>query len=96
MVIILYEDDLNLVFMNINEKLDKIAEQLCIPTKLLISQLLIALEYQMWHQMYAETQSFYSVVRYANNCTSILIYNNENIRNNRKVAEKFKEDILTK
>ena len=32
MVIMLYEDDLNLISMNINEKLDKIAEQLRVYT----------------------------------------------------------------
>ena len=32
MVIRLYEDDLNLIFMNIDEKLDKFAEQLRVYT----------------------------------------------------------------
>ena len=52
-----YAKDLNLMFININENMTnqtKLAKKLRgIPTNLLISQMLIALEYQTCFQMYA-------------------------------------------
>ena len=38
-----------------------------IPTKLIISQLPISLDYQIWYQIDNKIQSFYPVVQHANN-----------------------------
>ena len=42
-------------------------------TKLLISQLVIALELQSWSQNNAKTQYFYLMGRYANKCIRIFM-----------------------
>ena len=39
----------------------------CIPTKLIISQLLISLDYQTWYQIDTKIQPFCPVVQSANN-----------------------------
>ena len=38
-----------------------------IPTKLIISQLLVIIDYLTWYQIKAEATGFYSKVKYANN-----------------------------
>ena len=58
--------------------------------KLLISQLLVALNCQTWFKIDAKTQFVYPVVQYTNDL--ILLFMNViwNIRNNRKNAEKLR------
>ena len=51
----LYADILNLILMNNNVKLDKNRRTGCIPTKLIIYQLLIALKY--WLMVVQNTSS---------------------------------------
>ena len=55
------------IYENIRNK-RKLANKLRgLPPKLLISQLLIALEYQTWYLIVAKAQSVYQMVQYANN-----------------------------
>ena len=61
-----------------------------IPTKLIISQLPISLDYQTWHQTDTKIQSFYPVVQHANHLPLISMTIDKNIRYYRKTAEKIK------
>ena len=57
------------------------------PTKCLLFQLPLALEYQTWNQIYAKLQQFYLMIKYANYLIIIFMNINENIRNER-ISEK--------
>ena len=74
--------------LDIVEKLQKNLG--CIPTKLLISQLLVAQSYQTWLWIDAKTHSFYPLVHRESNLILIFMIIKENIRNHRKIAEKIK------
>ena len=80
--------------MNINENISnyrKIAKNKGgTPTKLLMSQMLVALNCKTWFLIDPKTQSFY---QHANNLILIFMYINENIRNYRK-PQKIKEVCL--
>ena len=80
--------------MNINENISnyrKIAKNKgFIPTKLLISQTLVALNCQTWFLTDAKTQSFY---QHANDLILIFMNINENIRKYRK-TQKIKDICL--
>ena len=58
------------------------------PTKLLISQLLIALKLATWYQINPKTYFSYSIIRYANYLIYICMIIKLNIRNKIKNAEK--------
>ena len=53
------------------------------PSKCLLFQLPIALEYQTWNQIYAKVQPFYLMIKYTKYLIIIFININENIRNER-------------
>ena len=55
-----------------------------VPTKCLLFQLPIAIEYQTWNQIYAKVQPFYLMIKYTNYLIITFININENIRNERK------------
>ena len=94
---ILYADDLNLIFMNITVKLSKNRMELRLFTCKVTHfsapycpRILTVLP------NISSDIVIYLSVCYANIHTSILIHDHENIRNKRKVAENFRDDILTK
>ena len=74
--------------MNINENMRnerKIQEKSRgVPRRILIFQLVIALESQTWYQTEAKIPTFYLMIRYANYLVVIFMNINENIRNERK------------
>ena len=63
-----YEERLIFIFMNFKETLEMNEKsqknQVCLLTKKLISQLLIALECQTWYQSNAKTTYSYLIVKY--------------------------------
>ena len=73
--------------------IDKSQKQIVgIPLKLLISQLLDALNYQTWLLIVAKTYFLYPVVQYAYDLILFYIYEfMNNIRNYRQIAEKIGE-----
>ena len=60
------------------------------PTKLLLSQLLIALKLDTLYQINAKTYYSFAMIRYANYLIYICMIINPNIRNKRKIAEKIR------
>ena len=58
--------------------------------KLLVFQLLVALNCQTWFKIDAKTQCLYPVVQYTNDLILLFVNVFWNIRNNRKYAEKLK------
>ena len=73
--------------MNINYNMRhwRIIREKCrgVPRKFLIFQLVIALENQTWYQTDAIIQTFYLLIRYANNLIIIFMNINENAKNER-------------
>ena len=80
--------------MNINKNISNYRKNAknkgVIPTKLLISQMLVALNCQTWFEIDDKTQSFY---QHANDLILMLMNINENIRKYRK-PQKIKEVFL--
>ena len=64
-----------------NEKKNTRKNQRGVLTKLLISQLLSALEYLTWFKSNAETQHVYQMIQYTNNLILFFINIDENMRN---------------
>ena len=56
-------------------------------TKLIISQVSIALWFKIWYLTVAKTESVYLVVQYANNLIQIFMNINEDIGNYRKMQK---------
>ena len=78
------------IYENIRDKRKFATKLRGLHTKLLISQLLIALVYRIWYLTVAKTQSVYPVVQYANNLIQIFMNINENIGNYRKMQKKLR------
>ena len=57
-----------------------------LPSKSIISKLLLSLDYQTWYQIKAETNTFHYMVRHTMNLICIFVNINENVkkRENRK------------